>query len=384
MKLQKPYLALACCLLLTAQVMSTPALAEEITDSLPCFPGAGGWGAFTPGGRGGRVILVTSLDTTGPGSLQEACSAEGPRIVVFAVGGVIPGPVAIEHGRITIAGQTAPSPGITIRGTLGTRPLGAKELEDIVVRFLRVRPDQDTSYPGHDADAVHFDNCRRCVLDHVSCSWANDETLAIYSARETTVQWCTIEESDTVGHHKGHQHNYGMISGPEGGPVSIHHNLFAHHRRRCPAVANGPSDIRNNVVYNFRDGFLHDNEPNDLGFNIIGNYYKAGPSEDNIHPFCFVDSTPYYLRDNFVEGVGLIQDPWAEKDKLRGFEYYSGFGVRAAAEYAVPQVATYPPQQACELVLKGAGCFPRDTLTRRTVAEVRAGTGSWGRNDPGD
>jgi len=358
--------------------------AEEPQDSLPSFPGAEGFGARTPGGRGGRVIKVTNLNTSGPGSLQAACSAEGPRIVVFEVSGVIPGDVSIEHGQITIMGQTAPGAGITIKGMLSTPwdPEGLARYEDIVIRFLRIRPDPR---PGISwADGIQFSGVRRCVLDHISCSWASDETIDIYTAQDITIQWCTIEESDTQGHPKG-RHNYGLISGPEGQMVSIHHTLYAHHSRRCPAIANGPSDIRNIVVYNFRDGLSHEGHtPNNLGFNIIGNYYKPGPNEPNIFPFNFVSNVSYYLRDNYIEGVGMIQDPWAEAYKLYGLQYYASKGVKAEQETVVPPVTTHSPLEAYELVLEKAGCFPRDTVTRRTIAEVRNCTGSWGRHDPGD
>ena len=166
------------------------------------------------------------------------------------------------------------------------------------------------------------------ILDHLSCSWACDETIDIYSARDVTVQWCSIEESAITGHPEG-RHNYGLISGPRGENVSIHHNLFAHHARRCPAIANGPADVRNNVIYNFRDGLSHEgHKPNDRGFNVIGNYYKRGPSDPKIFPFCFRGDVSYYLRDNFVEGVGIIQDPWAEANKLPGLKYYARQGAR--------------------------------------------------------
>lgn len=363
---------------------SGEAQADDPTDSLPCFPGAEGWGATTPGGRGGRVIKVTNLNTSGPGSLQAACSAKGPRIVVFDTSGVIPGGVSIDHGRITIMGQTALGAGITIKGMLSTPwdPLGLARYEDIVIRFLRIRPDP---IPGVSwADAIQFSGVRRCVLDHISCSWASDETVDIYTTQDITIQWCTIEESDTEGHPEG-RHNCGLISGPEGGRVSIHHTLFAHHSRRCPAIANGPSDIRNIVVYNFRDGLSHEGHtPNNLGFNIIGNYYKRGPNDPRIFPFCFMDRISYYLRDNYIEGVGMIQDPWAEADKLYGLQYYARYGVKAEEEYWVPPVTTHTPEENYDLVLESAGCFPRDTVTRRTIEEVKSGTGSWGRHDPGD
>ncbi len=384
MDAKRLFLCLFCSGFLWTPGTALEARADGPADSLPSFPGAQGWGSNTPGGRGGRVIKVTNLNTSGPGSLQAACSEQGPRIVVFDTCGVIPGEVGIEHGQITIAGQTAPGAGITITGMLYTPwdSTGQARYEDIVIRFLRIRPDP---IPGVSwADAIQFSGVRRCVLDHISCSWASDETVDIYSTDSITIQWCTIEESDTEGHSDGPYHNYGLISGPEGGHLSIHHTLFAHHRRRCPAIANGPSDVRNTVVYNFRDGFLHDNESNNLGFNIIGNYYKRGPNDPSIYPFCFADNYSYYLSDNYIDGVGLIQDPWAEKDKLSGLQYYANFGIKAEQEFEVPPVTTHDPLEAYDLVLGSAGCFPRDTVSRRTIEEVKNGTGSWGRHDPGD
>jgi pectate lyase len=348
---------------------------------LPCFPGAEGFGSLTPGGRGGRVIKVTNLNTSGPGSLQAACSAQEPRIVVFDVSGVIPGNVLIEHGRISIMGQTAPGAGITIKGLLESKATEQK-MEDIVVRFLRCRPDSNLTL--HDmGDAIRFSQARRVMIDHVSCSWASDETIDVFRADDVTVQWCTIEDGDTTGHFKG-IHNFGLIQGPDGRRISVHHNLFAHQRRRCPAVANGPADIRNNVVYNFRDGVLHDNPTNDIPFNIIGNYYKSGPNDTQIFPFCFTDTTWYFLKDNYIEGVGLIQDPWAEKDKLPGLQYYARRGSKALKEAGAPPVATQSPLEAYELVLARAGCFPRDVITNRAIREVRTGTGTWGRRDVPD
>ena len=359
---------------------------DEQAETLPSFPGAEGFGSTTPGGRGGRVIKVTNLNTSGPGSLQAACSAEGPRIVVFDTSGVIPGDVVIENGQISIMGQTAPGAGITIQGRLVTR-YGERRFSDIVVRFLRVRPDPTT---GSSGDAIQFGKVENCIIDHVSCSWANDETIDIYYSHDVTIQWCAIEESDKEGHSKGVPHNFGMINGPGGGRISLHHTLFAHHRRRCPAIAHGPSDIRNIVVYDYRGGLSHEGHvPNNLGFNIIGNYYKTGPSEPNVFPFLFVSDVSYYLRDNYFEGrnntfTGMIQDPWAEADSLYGLRYYADKGVKAEQEYLVPPITTHTPQETYKLVLDLAGCFPRDTVSRRTIEEVKTGTGSWGRHESGD
>jgi hypothetical protein len=164
---------------------------------LPAFPGAEGFGAVTGGGRGGKVIKVTNLNTSGPGSLQAACEAQGPRIVVFEVGGVIRGDVRIIHPYITIAGQTAPSPGITIQGRLLNYAYRRERLHDVIVRFLRVR---SVPMGGASGDAVQQPNAERLILDHLSLAWANDETIDFYHSSDATVQWCTIEESDASGH----------------------------------------------------------------------------------------------------------------------------------------------------------------------------------------
>lgn len=349
-------------------------------EPLPAFPGAEGFGAPAKGGRGGRVIKVTTLKAEGPGSLNEACRAKGPRIVVFDVGGVIDGDVLIEHGELTILGQTAPPPGITIAGSLKTRYGARHAIDDLVVRFLRVRP---PNAAGASGDGLQFSENKRVILDHLSVAWASDETIDIYGAQDVTIQWCTMEESLTVGHPKG-RHNFGLISGPNGARVSIHHNLFAHHSRRCPAIANGPADVRNNVIYDFRDGFGHENRPNNRGYNVVGNYYKRGPSDPKIFPFCFQGEVSYYLKDNSIHGVGTIQDPWAEADKHPGLQYYRKNGRKAEKEFEVPKVATHSPEEAYELVLREAGGLPRDAITRRTVKEVRDGTGSWGRKPQKD
>jgi pectate lyase len=246
-------------------------------------------------------------------------------------------------------------------------------VHDVIVRFLRVRPDPGR---GSQLDAIQFSVVDNAILDHISCSWAEDETIDIYSrATRVTIQWCTIEESATKGHAKG-PHNYGLIAGPGSSRISIHHNLFVHQRRRNPAIATGPADFRNNVVYNFRDGFSHEGHPPKPPFSIVGNYYKRGPSDPKIFPFCFVGNTPYYLADNYIEDVGLIQNPWAEADKLYGLGYYKDKGIRRIDEPEMAPVKTHHPKKAYDLVLAQSGCFPRDTVTKRVVHDVIYGTGS--------
>ena len=118
-------------------ILSASMVSTVYAQDIPAFPGAEGYGAVTTGGRGGKVIAVTNLKTSGPGSLQAACDAEGPRIVVFKVAGTIDGEFRIRDDHITIAGQTAPGDGITIKGDLGI------DASDVVIRYIRVRTDGD-------------------------------------------------------------------------------------------------------------------------------------------------------------------------------------------------------------------------------------------------
>jgi hypothetical protein len=351
---------------------------------LPAFPNAEGFGAGAVGGRGGRVIKVTNLDGSGPGSLQAACETPGPRIVVFEIGGLIRGDISIQHPYITIAGQTAPSPGITIQGRLLSRPDPWARLHDIIVRFIRVRPLPAT---GHTGDAVQLPDTEKVILDHLSLSWANDETIDICHSSEFSIQWCTIEESDTEGHGKGGVHNFGIISAyPNSGNISIHHNLFAHQSRRSPSltpyVPGKPGDFRNNVVYNFREGLTHDGHVPQEAINFVGNYYKRGPNSETIIPFAFHPKGRYYLEGNFVDGVGTVGDRGAQQVALPAWVRLNQTGTRLDQPAAAAPVATDSAQAAYKSVLNQAGCFPRDRVTTRTIREVAEGTGKWGRNAP--
>jgi pectate lyase len=139
---------------------------------LPAFPGAEGAGSETIGGRGGKVIEVTNLNDSGPGSLRAAVEAEGPRIVVFRVSGTIQlkNSLVIKNPNITIAGQTAPGEGICLRDA----PLGV-QADDVVVRFLRVRLGDES---GRESDAISISSGERIIFDHCSASWSVDETFS--------------------------------------------------------------------------------------------------------------------------------------------------------------------------------------------------------------
>ena len=249
------------------------------------FPTAEGFGADALGGRGGVVIEVTNLEDSGPGSLRAAVEEEGPRTIVFRVGGTIAAKtsIRIRDPYITIAGQTAPGDGIAIRNDpVNTEPPLTVETHDVVIRHLRLRPGPSFE-PSCCVDALGLmDGARDVMIDHVSMSWGVDEILgASGDARDFTVQWSILSEALRRGNHaKDERHSRGLlVSTPEGGNVSIHHNLFAHNEGRNPEVAlgYGVADIVNNVLYNPNFRMIEVSEANAKPYaNVVGNIMRNG------------------------------------------------------------------------------------------------------------
>jgi hypothetical protein len=356
------------------------------------------------GGRGGQVYKVTTLAASGTGSLQWALDRPGPRIIVFAVSGVIQGDVHIPHGNVTIAGQTAPGAGITIHGHL-TTTFGTT-FGNLVIRHLRVRPPlSNADWPPDQHDAIQFSTNHTMILDHVDVSHGIDESFDLYGgAKDVTVQWSAITfPVHGGGHPDGPAHNYGLLNGPGGGRISIHHNLFVHNKARTPALAEGPADVRNNVVYNGREGFVHHNPANG-DFNIVGNYYKDGPSA-NLAPLWFDPEnedlpipTRYWVWDNWVDHpgtfTGRVDNPFTTPGFADAYSF-SCCGIQAGQFNAAGElnftgfpgyvpIPTESPAAAYNAVLERAGAWPRDLVNTWAVDETRARTGSWGNRRPAD
>lgn len=372
--------------------------------ALPGFPGAQGFGGGVTGGRGGEIIKVTTLDESGPGSLREALETPGPRMIVFAVSGVIdlgePNPddvfdegdssnvLVITEGDVTIAGESAPGAGITIRGRLYAAY--DEGVGNIIVRHIRVRPAawNGADDGGEQYDALRFSVNSEVLVDHVSVSGGVDENVDAYEARDITVQWSAIAESATMGHGEG-EHNYGLLN--YGGRVSVLHTLFAHNKNRDPALGLGPAESINNTAYNVRHGFVNHNDAGGE-MNLVGNTFIQGP-DDSLIPFFFDggESVSYWLADNAVDDpgdyVGVIDDPWSEPyfaDVIGASE-----AVRAGAQFQFDGglyegVAVAGSAEAHAAVLDCAGAFPRDTVDARVVQEVKDRAGSWGTKYPDD
>lgn len=274
---------------MAAALMSAAALAQA-----PAFPGAEGHGRYVTGGRGGKVIHVTNLNDKGTGSFRAAVTGNSKKIIVFDVAGIIPLASDLTIGaNTTILGQTAPSPGITLRYYT------VQPEDNCIIRFIRLRRGQEKDI-NDGADATWQRNKTGIIFDHCSFSWSIDEVASFYDNNNFTMQWCTVAESLTnPGHSKG-AHGYGGIWG--GKLASFHHNFVGHLMNRGPRF-NGARygwtgytsnkeydtykwentvqaenvDFRNCVMYNAQ-GTCYGG-PGGGQINIVNNYYKAGPSQ---------------------------------------------------------------------------------------------------------
>ena len=192
----------------------SPRVGEQKTTTLSAsaFPAAEGFGGNSVGGRGGQVIEVTNLNDSGPGSLRAAIDTEGPRIVVFRLGGTIElqSRLEITNPYITIAGQTAPGGGITLK-TVPTYKKSAIKIEthDVIIRYIRSRPGPSSDI-SDSLDALEITGGYNIIIDHSSFSWGTDEVIGIANdARDITIQWSIISEGlanvpdDEDSHGKG-------------------------------------------------------------------------------------------------------------------------------------------------------------------------------------
>ncbi len=354
------------------------------------FPGAEGGGMYTTGGRGGKVLYVTSLKDDGSeGTLRWAVDQKGPRTVMFKVSGTIALTKALKitSGDLTIAGQSAPGDGICVRDYPVTL-----QADNIIVRYLRFRLG-DVNQTQH--DAFGGVRVRNILVDHCSMSWSTDEVGSFYGIHNLTVQWCILSESLCYSSHAKGKHGYGGIWG--GRNATFHHNLLACNTSRNPrfdhtyiypadylVTHRGSVDYVNNVVYNW--GYKANYGGEEGWWNFVGNYYKPGPAsttkpgkiiEVSYESSYMKVNGHYYIRDNFVEG-----SPDVNADNWKGVEL-KGEATRQDAEATQPykmfcSLAVESPKKAYESVLAGAGAsIFRDAVDTRVVDNVRKGTVSY-------
>jgi hypothetical protein len=349
----------------------------SIPAGTPAFAGAEGYGAFTPGGRGGRVDYVANLDDSGPGSLRAAAEADGPRLAVFRVGGVIAlkSPIVIQHPYLTIDGAAAPGPGIMLQ-----RHGIEVHTHDVVLRQFRIRiGDQDVRtgvrnirYAAGDGEyALYFTEASwNCIADHLSLSWSTNKILSTTKMSDLiTIQWCILSESLNLDGH-----GYASITG--GNRVTWHHNLFAHNFSRNVRFQGAvDADFRNNVIYDWGEKSAYGEFDR---LNYVGNYLKPGPSTTQ-RPLLFHDGFEFVTPGSlFLAGNIIAGNPKATADNWKGTAFFFDRKTLAASNpFPAPAISIEPAAIAYEHVLAQAGAILplRDAVDQRIVREVRAGSG---------
>jgi hypothetical protein len=374
--------------------------------SLPAFPGAEGFGAETPGGRGGQVLFVTNLNPSGAGSFKAALLTSGPRIVVFKVSGVVQGQGEIylqaeNHSYLTVAGQTSPG-GITVTTDNGT-PIwqyGDVKFHDGIWRFVRFRVPRASGGNGGDHAFEQYKS-RNWIIDHCDFSGGDDECLDICYARHFTVQWSTIANSGPGGQCYGVLIAYTAPPESPLGHLSFHHNLIANHSKRGPEFHwlwkdipdSGQVDFRSNIVYNvnqYGTAFwgVADSTGERLNVNLVGNYWKVGPahSYDYFPPVNAEKGVQIYIKDNFWSTTGKatairynITDP-NDPDTVLCVQYGKQPTLVSSA-WNFPPVTTQPAHETYDTVLAKVGAWPRDEMAARTINDVKNGTGTLGDHD---
>ncbi|MGD9968000.1 MAG: polysaccharide lyase family 1 protein [Hyphomonadaceae bacterium] len=395
--------ALAFALALTASSVSGSAAQTSAASPAPllAFPGALGWAADTPGGRGGQILRVTNLNSEGAGSLRAAIETPGPRIIVFEIGGVIDlnrRTLVAREPFMTIAGQTAPSPGITIiRGGMDIAT------HDVIIQHLRIRPGSagQPMSSGWDEDALSTLSAYNLIVDHCTLTWGTDENLSASGPRFTGItpeDWRAgtshrityshniIAEGLAHSTHSKFEHSKGSLIHDNVTDILIYGNLYAHNVERSPLFKGGVRGaIVNNLIYDPGQRAIHYNlmaeEWGDQPFqngqmSVVGNVLRAGQSTPEALAFMMIGGhgdVEYFGRDNIaVDRIG------------RPLPMFGRYATGTARIIQVRRPPTWPaglePMPAADVeryVLRNAGARPwdRDRNDIRVIADTAEGRG---------
>ncbi len=357
------------------------------------FPGIEGGGKHVTGGRGGKVLKVTSLaDDGSEGTFRWAINQSGARYIVFDISGTIflNDVLNINNGDLTIAGQSAPGDGICVAGF----PVNLKA-NNIVIRFLRFRMGNINidKLNADGADAINGRDLTDLVIDHCSISWSTDECASFYDNKNFTMQWCIVSESlRLAGHSKG-SHGYGAMWG--GFNATFHHNLLAHHDSRTPRFCGGahaeeeiPTEYCNNVTYNWSQNGCYGAES--MLMNIRNNYYKPGTATPTKSMTRILGISPdstavggvmtyqwgkYYVEGNYFHNhSNVTEDNWQGMDVDDKYNQ-TLLGLKQEVPFTTASLLKMDDAEtAYKKVLATAGCsYSRDALDTRIVEEVKAG-----------
>ena len=364
---------------------------DAVKARLPVFPGAEGFGTTTRAGRGGQVIAVTTLADDGPGSLRAALATPGPRLVVFRVGGVIvlKDKLFVREPFVTVAAQTAPGDGITLRD------FGMVIVtNDVLIQHLRVRPGNQGDIAAEANDAIEMLGNRNndgvpgaynVVLDHVSASWAEDEVVSTwFGAHDITVSWSIISEGLNHSRHSKGDHSSGMVIGGYSDRVSVHHTLFANNHSRNPLYKHGGThEFTDNLIYNWGALSTDALESKPQAFiNILRNIYVAGPATylrlEILVERDDSDSPPQlYVFGNLGPNISAPRDnPWAGVFIDFAMEQAPPH-YRAAQAFATPLARDTGAAPDAAAILAGAGAHlpHRDAIDTRLISEINQGGG---------
>lgn len=363
------------------------------------FPGALGWAAYTPGGRGGRVLRVTTLSASGPGSLQRAIATPGRRIIVFEVGGVIDLGrrfLSIQNPYLTIAGQTAPSPGITIiKGGLRIFT------HDVIVQHLRIRPGTAGAKPGPgwQPDAITtLGGAHDVIIDHCSTTWSIDENLSASGPRfagKTPAEWrrstshrITLSHNiiaEALSHsvHPKGEHSKGTLLHDNVTGVVIARNLYFSNASRNPQLKGGvQAVIANNLISNPKRAAIHYGlAPREWRsrrrltgeLSVVGNVLRYGPSTNDRVPLLLIAGAG---RCKLYLGENLLLYPEGRRASLLGGNLPLFQRVASPPAFP-PQLPLLKARDVVDYLRRNVGAQPwdRDAIDARIVAQAISGNG---------
>ena len=368
---------------------------DFVPAEIPAFPGAEGGGAYTQGGRGGKIFVVTSLEDSGKGTFREACEAVGSRTIVFNVSGIIrlKNRISMRAPYVTIAGQTAPGDGICIAGE--TLEL---DTHDVIIRHMRFRRGA-TDVTRRD-DALGGNPMGNIIIDHCSVSWGLDENLSIYRHQFKANEKSTLEKLPAVNitiqnsiSSEGldvYNHAFGSTIG--GLNSTFMRNLWADNISRNPSIGMyGDFNFVNNVLFNWWNRSLDGGDYRSL-FNIINNYFKPGPITPDDKPIRYRILKPEsgymvpktfgraYVNGNFIAGAPEVTaDNWNGGVQIEDLSFDASKEylqlIKVPKPFEMPNFPIMKAEEAYEFVLNNAGATlpKRDAVDERIIKQVRTG-----------